>query len=74
MAKRKQYLLRIDPEVWDAVEHWAADDLRSVNAQVEFILRNALRRQRGIHGGDGSADGAESTDKGADKDLPPRDD
>lgn len=65
MAKRKQYLLRIDPEVWDAVEHWAADDLRSVNAQVEFILRDALRRQRGIHGG-GSTDGTESM-SGTDK-------
>ena len=39
MAKRKQYPLRIDSEVWAGIERWAADDLRSVNAQVEFILR-----------------------------------
>lgn len=43
MAQRKQYLLRIDPEVWQAVERWAADDLRSVNAQVEFLLRKELK-------------------------------
>lgn len=43
MAKRKQYPLRVDPEIWEAVEKWAADDLRSVNAQVEFILRRALK-------------------------------
>ena len=43
MAKRKQYPLRIDSEVWAGIERWAADDLRSVNAQVEFILRRALK-------------------------------
>ncbi|MEG2024975.1 MAG: hypothetical protein RRZ85_05420 [Gordonibacter sp.] len=43
MAKRKQYPLRVDPDIWEAVERWAADDLRSVNAQVEFILRRALK-------------------------------
>ena len=44
MAKRKQYPLRIDPTVWDAIERWAADDMRSANGQVEWILREALRR------------------------------
>lgn len=43
MAKRKQYPLRVDPAIWEAVERWAADDLRSVNAQVEYILRRALK-------------------------------
>ena len=42
MATRKQYPLRIDAEVWEAVELWAKDDMRSANAQVEFILRGAL--------------------------------
>ena len=42
MAKRKQYPLRIDPEVWEAVQKWAADEMRSANGQVEFILRRAL--------------------------------
>ena len=44
MAKRKQYPLRIDTEVWEAIERWAADDMRSANGQVEWILREALRR------------------------------
>lgn len=44
MAKRKQYPLRIDPAVWEAIERWAADDMRSANGQVEWILRDALRR------------------------------
>ena len=44
MAKRKQYPLRIDPAVWEAIERWAADDMRSANGQVEWILREALRR------------------------------
>jgi hypothetical protein len=43
MAERKKLLLRLDPEVYDAVARWAADDLRSVNAQIEFALRQALR-------------------------------
>ena len=47
MAARKQYLLRIDPDLWAEVEKWAADELRSVNAQVEYILRDAVRRRRG---------------------------
>lgn len=46
MPARKQYLLRVDPEVWAEIERWAADELRSVNAQVEWVLRDALR-QRG---------------------------
>ncbi len=44
MAARKQYPLRIDPEIWAAVERWAADEMRSSNAQMEWILRDALRR------------------------------
>ena len=44
MARRKQYPLRIDPDVWAAIERWAADDMRSANGQVEWILREALRR------------------------------
>jgi hypothetical protein len=39
--------MRIDPALWRELERWAADDLRSVNGQVEFILREALRR-RGV--------------------------
>ena len=44
MATRKQYPLRIDPKIWKAVERWASDDMRSSNAQIEWILRDSLRR------------------------------
>ena len=47
MAVRKQFLLRIDPEVWADVEKWAADELRSVNAQIEYLLREAVKRRKG---------------------------
>ena len=43
MVARKQYPLRVDPGIWEAVERWAADEMRSVNGQVEWILRDALR-------------------------------
>jgi hypothetical protein len=43
MAKRKAVLLRLDPKVHDAVRRWADDDLRSVNAQIEYLLRRALK-------------------------------
>ena len=43
MAKRKSFLVRIDPEVLDAVRRWADDDLRSMNGQIEFVLRQALQ-------------------------------
>lgn len=42
MAERKSLLLRLDPAVHDALARWAADDLRSTNAQIEFLLRSAL--------------------------------
>ena len=42
MADRKPFLLRIDAEVLDALQRWAADDLRSLNAQIEFLLRRVL--------------------------------
>lgn len=46
MAQRKQYLLRIDPELWADIERWAADELRSVNGQIEYLLRDAVRKHR----------------------------
>jgi hypothetical protein len=42
MSERKSVLLRLDPAVHDALAKWAADELRSTNAQVEFVLRKAL--------------------------------
>ena len=44
MAERKPFLLRIDSAVLDAVQRWANDDLRSLNAQIEFLLRRSLQQ------------------------------
>jgi hypothetical protein len=43
VADRKSFLIRVDREVLDAVQRWANDDLRSLNGQIEFLLRRALR-------------------------------
>ncbi|MBI5838185.1 MAG: hypothetical protein HZB25_13180 [Candidatus Eisenbacteria bacterium] len=45
MAERKSFLLRIDPAVLEAMQRWAAADLRSLNAQVEFVLRRILAEE-----------------------------
>lgn len=42
MSERKAFLLRLDPKVHDALKRWADDDLRSLNAHIEFLLRKAL--------------------------------
>ncbi|RCV51822.1 hypothetical protein [Marinitenerispora sediminis] len=42
MSERKKILLRLDPAVYDALARWAGDELRSANAQIEFLLRRAL--------------------------------
>lgn len=54
MAVKKAFLLRMDPEVHEALQRWASDELRSLNGQVEFLLRQALSeagRLRGVKGG-----------------------
>jgi hypothetical protein len=43
LAERKNYPLRLDPEVYEALRVWAGDELRSVNAQIEFLLARAIR-------------------------------
>ena len=43
MADRKTFLVRLDPTVYDALQRWAGHDLRSLNAQIEFLLRRALQ-------------------------------
>jgi hypothetical protein len=73
VAERKKLLLRLDPQVYDAVARWAADDLRSVNAQIEFALRLALRQAgrtprpspADSAATDPAADDADSTDDSA---------
>jgi hypothetical protein len=58
VADRKVYPLRIERRLYDALERWAADDLRSVNAQIEFLLRESLRRSGRLPGpGDGEPTG-----------------
>ena len=42
MPGRKAFLLRIDPKLWEALEKWAADELRSVNGQIEYVLSRAV--------------------------------
>jgi len=44
MAEKKKFLLRIDENVYASLEKWAADDLRSINAQIEFLLKDSLRK------------------------------
>jgi hypothetical protein len=43
-SDRKSFLIRVDPALLDSVQRWADDDLRSLNAHIEFLLRDALRR------------------------------
>jgi len=50
VADRKPFLIRIDRDVLEAVQRWADDDLRSLNGQIEFILRRALKEARGESG------------------------
>ena len=45
MGERKAYLLRIDPQLWDDIERLATAELRSVNGQIEYLLREALERR-----------------------------
>ncbi len=66
MAERKSFLLRVDREVLDAVQRWANDDLRSLNGQIEFLLRDALR-----NAGRAPKKGADASDTAA---RPPRED
>jgi len=46
MAERKPFLLRMDPGLWSELEAWAASELRSVNGQIEYLLRQAVQRRK----------------------------
>ncbi len=48
--KRKSFPLRIDPTLWSEIESWAHQEFRSVNGQIEFLLRDAVRRRKGTPG------------------------
>jgi hypothetical protein len=47
VAERKSFLLRMSPELWEALNRWASQDLRSVNGQIEWILRRAVEEKYG---------------------------
>ena len=47
MSERKPFLLRIDAALWADIERWAAEELRSANGQVEYLLREAVRKRKG---------------------------
>ena len=59
MSEKKRFLLRLDERLYDALEKWAADELRSVNAQIEYLLTEAARKSGRRVGGHG--DGGEKT-------------
>jgi hypothetical protein len=64
VSERKPFLLRMDPEVFAALQRWAAADLRSLNAQIEFVLRRALAEEGRLRKGEepaapGTLDGME---------------
>ena len=66
MANRKAFLLRIDPAVLEALQRWADDELRSLNGQIEYVLREALRRRGRVKDGDPSGGGGEPTARSRD--------
>ena len=60
MSEKKKYLLRLDESLYAALETWAAHDLRSVNAQIEFLLTDALRKSGRLKSSDGNTEGGEN--------------
>lgn len=60
---RKAFLLRIDPKLWADLESWAGSELRSINGQIEFILRDAVRQRKGGTGDGDSSGGGKKPSK-----------
>ena len=56
MAQRKSFLLRLQPDLWEELNRWAKDELRSLNAQIEYLLREAIRQRRKKNFDDGGAE------------------
>ncbi len=67
---RKQYPLRIDPAIWEAVQRWADDEMRSANGQVEWILRDALKRAGRLPKKEGRSKGDEKLPHSEDAEHP----
>jgi hypothetical protein len=59
MDNRKSFLLRIDPELWTELESWAAAELRSINGQVEYLLRQAVLKRKSVSARKSSGDSNE---------------
>jgi hypothetical protein len=51
VSEKKKFLLRLDAALYDALEKWAADELRSINAQMEYVLKEAVRRTGRLRAG-----------------------
>ena len=64
MSARKSFLLRISPTLYEALESWAKQELRSVNGQVEYLLQQAVRKRdrRFVEGQEAGSDDAHATD------------
>ena len=62
MSEKKKFLLRLDESIYAALEKWAAHDLRSVNAQIEFLLTDAVRKSGRIKSQDENSDSRETPD------------
>ncbi len=64
MPERKSFQIRVDRELLEAVQRWANDDLRSLNGQIEFVLRDALRRaKRTVRSDDGGSAAPRATEE-----------
>lgn len=63
MESRKSFLLRINPQLWKELEGWAEADMRSVNAQIEFILKQAVQRRKGSGASSSPQEGADAGQK-----------
>jgi hypothetical protein len=63
MAERKAFPLRLDPALYDALQRWAAGDLRSLNAQIEFLLRRALKESGRLPADEGASETAVREEK-----------
>jgi hypothetical protein len=59
MASKKSFALRVDSQILDSMQRWAKDDLRSLNAQIEFVLREALRKAGRLNDSEISRDNSE---------------
>ncbi|CCQ97295.1 Predicted protein [[Clostridium] ultunense Esp] len=62
MAGKKQFPLRLDPSIYEAIEKWATDEFRSVNAHIEYLLRESLRREGRLKEKRGTPDQREKKD------------